>query len=77
MRWRLYFEEYSPDLQYIKGTHNVVADALSHLEIKETPFEATQESFLGLMKCFAKKADADEFHLLKTLKIRIKPSRES
>ena len=29
MRWRLYIEEYSPDLQYIKGTHNIVADALS------------------------------------------------
>jgi hypothetical protein len=29
MRWRLYIEEYSPELQYIKGTHNVVADALN------------------------------------------------
>jgi hypothetical protein len=64
MRWRLYIEEYSPDLQYIKGTHNVVADALSCLDIKETPFEDTQESFLGLMECFAKKADTDEFHPL-------------
>jgi hypothetical protein len=61
----LYIEEYSPDLQYIKGTHNVVADALSRLEIEETPFEDTQESFLGLMECFAKKADIDEFHPLK------------
>jgi hypothetical protein len=64
MRWRLYIVEYSPDLQYIKGTHNLVADALSRLEIKETPFENTQESFLGLMECFAKKADTDEFHPL-------------
>jgi hypothetical protein len=30
----------------------------------ETPFEDTQESFLGLMECFAKKADTDEFHPL-------------
>ena len=37
MRWRLYIEEYSPHLHYIKGTHNVVADALSRLEMKETP----------------------------------------
>jgi hypothetical protein len=64
MRWRLYIEEYSPDLQYITGTHNVVADALSRQEIKETPFEDTQESFLGQMECFAKKADTDEFHPL-------------
>jgi hypothetical protein len=42
----------------------VVADALSRLEKKETPFEDTQESFLGLMECFAKKADTDEFHPL-------------
>jgi hypothetical protein len=42
----------------------VVADALSCLEIKETPFEDTQESFLGLMECFAKIADIDEFHAL-------------
>jgi hypothetical protein len=42
----------------------VVADALSCLEIKETPFEDTQESFLGLMECFAQKADTDEFHPL-------------
>jgi hypothetical protein len=34
------------------------------MEIKETPFEDTQESFLGLMECFAKKADTDEFHPL-------------
>jgi hypothetical protein len=64
LRRRLYIEEYSPDLQYIKGTHHVVADALSCLEIKETPFEDTQESCLGLMECFAKKADTDEFHPL-------------
>jgi hypothetical protein len=62
MRWRLYIEEYSPDLQYI--THNVVADTLSCLEIKETPFGDTQESFLGLMEYFDKKADTDEFHPL-------------
>ena len=29
MRWRLYIEEYSPDLRYIKGENNIVADALS------------------------------------------------
>jgi hypothetical protein len=37
MRWRLYIEEYSPVLQYIKGTHNVVADALSWLDMNEAP----------------------------------------
>ena len=37
MRWRLYIEEYSPDLKYIKGEKNVVADALSRLDMDEEP----------------------------------------
>ena len=37
MRWRLYIEEYSPDLRYIKGTENVAADALSRLGILDNP----------------------------------------
>ena len=31
MRWRLLFEEYGPEFEYIKGPKNVVADALSRL----------------------------------------------
>src|SRR5688500_7803079 len=37
MRWRLYIEEYSPDLQYVKGENNVVADALSQLDMEPDP----------------------------------------
>ena len=37
MQWRLYIEEYSSDLQYIKGEKNVVADALSRLDMDEKP----------------------------------------
>ena len=29
MRWRLLLEEYGPEIEYIKGPKNVVADALS------------------------------------------------
>ena len=32
MRWRLILEEFGPELRYIKGENNVVADALSRLE---------------------------------------------
>jgi transposase InsO family protein len=64
MRWRLYIEEYSPDLQYIKGAHNVVADALSRLDINDQPFEDSKESFLGLMECLAKEQETPEFHPL-------------
>ena len=33
MRWRLILEEFGPELTYIKGANNVVADTLSRLEI--------------------------------------------
>ena len=31
MRWRLLLEEYGPDIEYIKGPKNVVADVQSRL----------------------------------------------
>ena len=33
MRWRLLIEEFNPELIYIKGERNIVADALSRLDI--------------------------------------------
>ena len=33
MRWRLIIEDFGPELKYIKGENNVVADALSRLEM--------------------------------------------
>ena len=30
--WRLILEEYGPEIVYIKGIHNTVADAISRLE---------------------------------------------
>ena len=51
MRWRLTLEEFSPELIYIKGSINIVADALScRDEIdnlnsnKDNKVEATLES---------------------------------
>ena len=34
MRWRLLIEEYGPELHYVKGSHNVVVDALSRLDLE-------------------------------------------
>ena len=31
-RWQLLLEEYGPEIIYIKGTHNTVADAILQLE---------------------------------------------
>src|SRR6476661_507379 len=49
MQWRLYIEEYSPDLQYIKGEKNVVADALSRLDMEENT--SLQEALITEEMC--------------------------
>jgi hypothetical protein len=35
-RWRLLLEEYAPEIVYIKGVHNTVADAISRLDYDPT-----------------------------------------
>ena len=49
MQWRLYIEEYSPDLQYIKGEKNVVADTLSRLDMEENT--SLQEALITEEMC--------------------------
>ena len=47
IRWRLIIEEYGPDLRYIQGPKNIVADALSRLGLKDNPeFNDKLEQFL-------------------------------
>ena len=38
MRWRLLLEEFGPKLLYIKGEQNIVANALSRLDLSEEVF---------------------------------------
>jgi len=54
MRWRLLLEEFGPQLTHIKGANNIVADALSGLDISEEDF--SQDAFNGELA-----ADDDEF----------------
>jgi hypothetical protein len=54
----------------------VVADALSRLDIEETPFEDTEETFLGLMECFAKKPDIPDFHPLNYQHLKIAQDKD-
>jgi RNase H-like domain found in reverse transcriptase len=51
MRWRLFIEEYSPDLQYVKGENNVVADALSPYPRPPLSYVDSRESFYALAEC--------------------------
>jgi hypothetical protein len=41
MRWRLIIEEFAPEFHYIRGETNVIADALSRLNISPTSLEPT------------------------------------
>jgi len=40
MRWRLLLEEFGPTLMCVKGSNNIIADALSRLEKAEEEFSA-------------------------------------
>jgi len=64
MRWRLYIEEYAPDLKYIKGENNVVADALSRLPLmdKDPDKPNIQEAYFTFMECFANKTKPNLDH---------------
>ena len=66
MRWRLFIEEYSPDLRYIKGENNVVADALSRLPKEEdNPMKDTLENFYAILDCNGiHEAENHDFHPL-------------
>ena len=35
MRWRLVLKDFGPELKYTKGENNVVADALSRLDMSD------------------------------------------
>jgi hypothetical protein len=50
MRWRLILEEYGPEIKYIKGPKNIVADALSRLDINDEAFELIPVDCYGLKK---------------------------
>jgi hypothetical protein len=46
MRWRLVLEEFGPDLQCIKGENNVVAEALSRLDVDD------EQDVFNVSECF-------------------------
>eukprot|EP00804_Cyclotella_cryptica_P014763 CCRYP_017399-RA/>CCRYP_017399-RA protein AED:0.22 eAED:0.28 QI:0/0/0/0.5/1/1/2/0/282 len=48
--WRLLLEEFGPEIVYVKGTHNTVADAISRLDIGPMPSE--HENWMAFTKCW-------------------------
>ena len=56
MKWHPLIEKFSPELTYIKGEKNIVADALSRLEIDfsdSTPPDSLEQLLLSNMEYFA------------------------
>ena len=60
MRWRLLLEEFGPTLTYIKGEHNIVADALSRLDLTE---EDINTENLDVVLNFEEELPKDSFPL--------------
>ena len=52
MRWRLLIEEFSPNLVYLEGEMNIIADALSRLEIEPND-SPDKPNDLFLAECYA------------------------
>ena len=49
-RWRLLLEEYGPEIVYIKGIHNSVADAISRLDYNASEVKADQMVWMTFTK---------------------------
>eukprot|EP00804_Cyclotella_cryptica_P022875 CCRYP_005078-RA/>CCRYP_005078-RA protein AED:0.09 eAED:0.31 QI:0/0/0/1/0/0/2/0/321 len=49
-RWRLLLEEFGPEIVYIKGIHNTVADAISRLDIG--PIQSEHKNWMTFTKCW-------------------------
>ena len=54
IRWRLILEEYGPELRYIQGNKNIVADALSRLE------QSNQECLLSMAYTLSRICQVDK-----------------
>ena len=79
MRWRLFIEEYSPDLQYIKGENNVVADALSRLPQQSISCQDSLDSFYSIVECHKsdqKKTLPHDFHPLSYVHLETAQKRD-
>ena len=57
-RWRLILKEYGPEIVYIKGIHNTVADAISRLEYVSSDTPSTDatvhQNWMAFSKCWCK-----------------------
>jgi hypothetical protein len=74
-RWRWTIEEFGPTIGYIKGPHNVVADALSRLDTEVSSTTASSKQMSELYENMDDKSLQDldllEIYPLRSFKFRI------
>ena len=71
-RWRLILEEYGPEIVYIKGIHNTVADAISRLNFDSRDIPKSKkeqrENWMTFTKCWSDYSDSlhsnDDNHIV-------------
>ena len=61
MRWRVLLEEFVPEIVYIKGVHNTVANAMSRLDIasEAPPYTDTKQQMCFAMRLFTSTKRSD------------------
>jgi ribonuclease HI len=57
-RWRLLLEEFGPEIVYIKGIHNTVADAISRLDFG--PIQNNKNNWMTFTKCWCHNTTQEE-----------------
>ncbi len=66
--WRLLLEEYAPEIIYIKGIHNTVADAISRLEY-DPKLNKTSEYTHAMLGVEPEELSTSDGNLLRTIGI--------
>ena len=62
MRWRLVIKEYEPDIKYISGPDNFIADALSQLPIVDENID-DKKTYARQFKMVKKRKTSTKFAL--------------
>jgi hypothetical protein len=64
-RWRLILDEYGPEIVYIKGIHNTIADAISQLDFTPPAQQSEHQTWMTFMKCWCNKENDAHNHSTK------------
>ena len=61
IRWRMLLEEFGPEFQHVKGTTNIVADALSRLDMAPRPQDDVNDTHPSVQLSYVNSEELKEF----------------